>query len=305
MPWSAEPLVTDSLFRTPSPGRPERLPFYRGILELPLDVLLSSWSGEPHLYDPRAGLVTGSEFADYLARTREWLALGDASLRPVSAFSAAGRSVEEVIVELTVGGERQELPVAVVAEQDAEQLLTSVRIYHSLWPLFANHRAATPVVDPGPAVPLPAVVRRNQQARAAEDLASLLDTYEDDAAVQTSSGGLRSFHGREEIRRLFAMPSIPGVKPVVQLCSATDDGHSCAVEYRVVTPLSEPDPDQVGVTVYVLGETGRIATERAYVMGCSSTQPAPNADPAGRDGGGRLARFALVPRDTPALGGDA
>jgi hypothetical protein len=180
--------------------------------------------------------------------------------------------------------------------------LTSIRIYNSLWPLFTNQHAHTPGIDLGPALTLPDVVQRNQRARAAGDLAGLLDTYEDDAVVQTSKGGPRSFPGREEIRRLYAVPSIPGVKPVVELCSATDDGRSCAVEYRVVTHLSEPEPDQFGVTVFTRGGSGRIGTERDYLVCCPSAPSVAICDESLEGGATRPAQLALVPREHPAMG---
>jgi hypothetical protein len=301
VPWSPELLAADGRLTTPGPGIPDPVPFYRGVQELAPLALLASWAGEPHLYDPRVGAVSGAGFADYLRTTREWLALGDATVRQVSLLTTEFRSVEEVVLELTVGGERQQLPVAVVAEHDSEHRLTAVRIYHSLWPLFSNHHAHTPLIEPGPAVVLPDFLQRNHEARAAGDLAAVLESYEDDAVVQTTTGGVHSFHGRDEIRRLFSVPSIPGVKPVVQLCAVTDDGRSCAVEYRVVTHLSEPEPDQFGVTVHTRGRSGRIATERDYLVCCPSAPSGSiSTDPLGA-GATPPARLALVPRENPAL----
>ncbi len=304
MPWYPENVDhgLDSTGR--DTGRPS-VPFYRGILDSTPASLLSSWSTAPRVDDPRVGEVLGrSDFLDYVKATREWLALGDATLGQVSLLSTPTRSVEEVVLELTVGGERQELPVAVVAEWDADHRLTSIRIYHSLWPLFPNHHVHSPVIDAHPEVTLPDAVARNQQARAAADLEAILETYEDDAVVHTSATtGPQRHQGPDELRRLFGTPSIPGMKPQVTICAATDDGHSCAVEYTV-TRFSEPRPDQVGITVYEHGGRPRISAERSYLVSCPAVGGAGDSTHPERPLRGRVVRahLALVPRESAPLG---
>jgi hypothetical protein len=283
----------------------QTVPFYQGILDSTPAALLASWSDEPRVDDPRVGEVVGrSDFLDYVKAAREWLALGDATLRQVSVLHTPTRSVEEVVLELTVGGERQELPVAVVAEWDADHRLTSIRIYHSLWPLFPNHHVHSPVIEAHPNVTLPDAVARNQQARASGDLEAILETYRPDAVVHASTAtGAQVHRGTDELRRLYGAPSIPGMKPQVTICAATDDGHRCAVEYKV-THFSEPKPDQVGITVYEHGGGPTISAERSYLVSCPAGGGVFEAADRSRPLRGRVVRahLALVPRESAPLG---
>ena len=271
MPWFPELLVANHLEPVSSPDSWQTVPFYQGIMDMTPECLLASWAGRPAIEDPRVGPVTEvADFLDYVRTTREWLALADAQAVAVSVLNSAGRSVEQVVLELCVAGERHQLPVAVVAEWDLEHRLTSIRIYHSLWPLFPNHEVHVPSIPAPDQVRLPSVVRENQRAREAEDPDAILATYEPDAVVCVSGngphtlntpqgfGGAGTSTGADELRRLYATPSVPGTKPVVELRTATGDGRRCAVEFQV-TRFSEPQPDQVGLTVFELGATGRIA----------------------------------------------
>ena len=283
----------------------QTMPFYQGILDCTPSSLLASWSTAPRVDDPRVGEVLGrSDFLDYVKATREWLALGDATLRQVSVLHTPIRSVEEVLLELTVGGERQELPVAVVAEWDADHRLTTIRVYHSLWPLFPNHHVHSPVIGAHPDVTLPEAVARNQQARATGDLEAILASYEDDAVVHASTATVPQLHrGADELRRLYGGPSIAGMKPQVTVCTATDDGQRCAVEYKV-THFSEPKPDQVGITVYEHGGGPRILAERSYLVSCPAGGGTFDAADSARPLRGRVVRahLALVPREPAPLG---
>ena len=313
MAWLPEDLLSNEPAPTWAREAGRTVPFYTGILDVPPDTLLASWSAEPRVDDPRAGVVTGAQaFLEYVVGTREWLALGDAAVRQVSLLRTAVRSVEEVVLHLFVGGERQDLPVAVVAEWDAEHRLTSIRIYHSLWPLFPNQPVHSPLIGAHDGLVLPRQVQLNQDARAAADLDALLETYEDDAVVHGAGAGAGDrghngtevYRGREELRRLFSAPTVAGTRPTVRICTATDDGRRCAVEYQV-THFSEPQPDQVGITVYECGASGRIRSERSYLVSrpstvvselVNSTRPLRQA--------ARRSHLELVPRQHAARGPD-
>jgi len=104
MPWFPE-IVRNGLTSTAPDRSWQMVPFYKGIVDLTSEALLASWASEPRVDDPRQGEVRGrSEFVDYVRTTREWLALGDAAVRPVSVLHTATRSVEEVVLDLTVAG---------------------------------------------------------------------------------------------------------------------------------------------------------------------------------------------------------
>ena len=302
MPWFSEKLV-NGYPSASLQSLPPAVPFYQGILDQTPADLLACCAGDLRIHDPRVGDVVGaSDFVDYVTATREWLALGDAILTPGSVLHTAVRSVEEVVLDLTVGGERQELRCAVVAERDAEHRLSDIRIYHSLWPLFTNHHVSTPAIHADPEVQLPAVVRDNLEARAADDADAILETYEDGAVVQTSASGFRIFTRREELRRLDRAATVPGTKPAVTICAATDDGRTCAIEYKV-THFSRPEPDQVGVTLFERGDSGRIRSERSYLVSCGLNADQPRAFERTESLKPAFARSrsALVPRELQGL----
>ena len=147
------------------------IPFYDGVQQLDADALLGSWAGEPDLDDPRHGRVRGADaFREWVAEAKRWLADAQASTRAVDLIVTAPRTVEEVALDLTIEGERRELPVAVVAERTDRELLTAVRIYHSLWPLTGGHEVRAPLLQRDPELTMPDVIGEYQRALANGDL---------------------------------------------------------------------------------------------------------------------------------------
>jgi hypothetical protein len=278
------------------PGR--TLSFYAGILELPVETLLACWAGEPRLEDSRLGSVAGSaDFRDYVRATREWLALSDAVADPVSLVSAPGRCVEEVALQLDVGGDRQEQGAAVVTEWDPGCRLTSMRVYHSTWPLLSRF-VHLPVLPPDEPPTLPAFVADVEQARAAREVDVALEGYEADAEVCSFEGAPQLLRGRDQLRRLYAVPEVAGRTTTTTVCSVTDDGLTCAVEY-LRGHGDTPVPDEAGLTTYVRSPGGRIAAERRYRVAT-----APGALSARRASAARPVPRAVVPppRDRSAAG---
>jgi hypothetical protein len=274
VPWFPDMALSTSLGQSAPQAPVATVPFYQGILDLAPETLLASWADKPALDDPRAGLVLGCpSFLRYVRATREWLALSDATARLLSVLNTAERSVEEVILSLNVGGERQELGVAIAADWSADHRLTHLRVYHDLR-LFPNLPVHIPAISPQLDLVLPAAVDANHTALAAGDIEAILDSYEDNAVVRTFDGAPHVYSGKEELRRLQSLPRVPGARPAVQLCAAVDDGHACAVEYQV-THFAEPLPDRVGIDVYERGPTGKIQAERSYIVSPPSQTVSP------------------------------
>jgi hypothetical protein len=214
MPWSSESVNTHP--ERLSPGFRRHRPFYEGILELDTETLLASWAGTPVLDDPRFGLIRGhSSFLEYVRAVREWLVLSDATIHSVNCIDTPMRSVEEVHLILMIGGERRELPVAIVAEWSFDHLLMSVRIYHSLWPLFPGYTAHIPAsptftaAEPDTATPV--AIAKNRRAWELSEIAKYFDSYEDDASLQTLSGHRRSSPGRMGSKRSIAVRNLRGL----------------------------------------------------------------------------------------------
>jgi hypothetical protein len=272
------------------PGR--TVSFYTGIVELPAETLLACWAGEPQLEDSRLGSVTGSaDFLDYVRATREWLALSDAVADPVSLVTAGARCVEEVELQLEIAGERQDLGAAVVSEWDPECRLTSVRVYHSTWPLPSQF-VHLPVLPPDAPPTLPAFVAALEEARAAREVDAVLEGYEADAEVRSFAGTPQVLRGRDQLRRLYAVPEVAGRTRTTTVCTVTDDGRACAVEYLRGHGDTRV-PDEAGLTTYVRSPGDRIALERRYRV---STSPRAMASSLSRDGGSvRPLPRAVVP----------
>jgi hypothetical protein len=243
------------------PGR--TVSFYAGLVELPAETLLACWAGQPQLEDSRFGSVTGAaDFVDYVRASREWLALSDAVADPVSLVTAGARCVEEVALQLEVAGERQDLGAAVVTEWDPSCRLTSVRVYHSTSPLPGAF-AHLPVLPPDEPPALPGFVAELERARAAREVDAVLEGYEADAEVRSFDGTPALLRGRDQLRRLYAVPEVAGRSTTTTVCTVTDDGRACAVEY-LRGHGDMPAPDEAGLTTYVRGPGGRIAVERRY-----------------------------------------
>ena len=259
----------------------QMVPFYKGLADLPLATLLASWADEPRIDDARFGRVDGADaFRAYVTANRAWLALSDAAPRPLSVVATATRSVEEVVLQLEVGGERQELGVAVVAEWDDEHRLTAVRVHQDAWPR-PNHLVELPGAVPEVPGRLPPVLQDLERGRAAGDLDAVLACYEEDAEVCLLGPVPLLVHGRDELRRLHATPEVAGNASRTATGPVTDDGRTCVVEYWSGR-CGPGRPDEVGVAVYERGPHGRILRERRYRV--AATRSVPALTGAGADG---------------------
>ncbi len=262
MPWFPE-LSTTSTYSQPAAMQVDVVPFYEGILGIPPHGLVASWAVEPHLDDPRGGAVRGrAELVAWAEQTRAWLGEGGATVRPVYLLKTASRTVEEVVLELTVNGERRDLPVATVAERETDGRLTAIRIYHSLWPLIEGHVVRAPLLARVPGLAAPDVVGDYQRALAAGDLEAVLACYEDDAVVREPAGGPYRYTGMDELRHIYGLQFADGAGIPLEHCTITDDGRACALEYNVVRWGHTPMTPQPGIAVYERGDSGKLAYGR-------------------------------------------
>lgn len=244
---------------------PVLVPFYGAIRDLDNEALLACWANEPTLDDPRAGLVSGAEaFTRWVQTTRGWLDSTGASAHSVNLIVTAGRTVEEVSLDLTSDGQDIELPVAIVTDRDAGQRVIAIRVYHSLWSLTGGHEVRSPLLQDDPGLEAADVVGRYQRALAAGDLDGVLDAYEEDATVREPAGAPYVYRGTEALRRIYSLQFADGGGIPLRRCTVTDDGISCAVEYTCEQWGSTSIPPQAGVAVYQRGASGKLAFGRIY-----------------------------------------
>ncbi len=264
MPWFPE-LSSPATLAQHRANMLPAVPFYDGVLRMEPERLLASWAGRPDLDEPRAGRVAGADaFLEWARRTRRWLVDADAAIRPVCLVATPARAVEEVVLELSLDGERRELPVAVVAERNPEGQLTAIRVYHSLWPLIRGHELRPPLLSRDLDLTVPDVVGDYQRALAAGDLEGVLAAFEDDAVVREPAGGPYVYTGKASLRRIYGLMFADGAGIPLELCTITDDGRACALEYNVVRWGAAALAPQAGVAVYERGDSGGLAYARIY-----------------------------------------
>ena len=133
-----------------------------------------------------------------------------------------------------------------------------------MWPLTGGHRERERLLLRDPNIVVPDVVGDYQRALAEGDLEAVLATYEDDAYVREPSGGKYVYHGKEELRKIYAMQFSNGGGIGLEHCTVTDDGVRCAIEYNCVRWGVTDIPPQAGVAVYERGSSGLLAAARIY-----------------------------------------
>jgi hypothetical protein len=265
------------------------VPFYDGVLHMTADELVAWWADSPDLDEPRSGRVAGvARFVGWVQETRRWLTDADAAIRPVYVLATPTRTVEEVAIDLTFDGERRELPVAIVAERDGRGL-TSVRIYHSMWPITGGHEVRGPLLARDARIVIPDAVGEYQRALAAGDLEGILGAYEDDAVAREPAGGPYVFAGKKNLRHIYSLQFADGAGIPLQHCTMTDDGTACALEYFVGSWGHTAIEPQAGVAVYQRGASGKLAFARIYddidppaASDSSASVGATDAAPAGQ-----------------------
>jgi SnoaL-like domain len=248
----------------PRTTEPAHVPFYDGVLHMGADELLACWATDPNLDEPRSGRVAGVDrFVGWAQQTREWLLSADAAIRPVYVLVTPTRTVEEVAIDLTLDGERRELPVAIVGACDGGGL-TALRIYHSMWPLTRGHEVRRPLLSRDPSIVVPDAIGDYQRALAAGDLEGILAAYEDGATAREPAGGQYVFTGKDSLRHIYSLQFADGAGIPLQHCTMTDDGIACALEYHVGRWGHAAIEPQAGVAVYERGTSGKIAFARIY-----------------------------------------
>jgi hypothetical protein len=271
MPWMPENFsspIAEARSHRESESANDAIPYYEGIMANQPEALVRSFAGEPVLDDPRVGYVEGARrLRAFVNGTAEWLGERDAVVENVALTPPPTPTVEEVVLHLLSeeGGERVELPVAIVSDRNPDRTLKAIRVYHSMWPLTGEHAVRPPLLPADPALQLPGgVVSDYQRALAEGDLAGIVATFEPDGYAREPSGGAYLHHGSEALREVYAHLFANGGGILLEHCTLTDDGVRCAIEYNCVRWGEDEVPPQAGVAVYERGSSGFLAAARIY-----------------------------------------
>ena len=234
------------------------------LVEGDLNQLLNLFDGEPSLNDPRLGHIEGArEFERFVEVTRDWLRQRKARVEHLVTTQTDVRAVEECILHLVQDDVLVPLPVAIVGDI-VSGALTSIRIYHSLWPILNAHLVRPPLLADCPRLAMPDVIGNYLDALSKGDLEVILQQFEPNGLAREPSGGKYLYQSLEGLRRFYGMLFANGGGISLEHCSITDNGVCCAVEYNVTRWGCTKLPPQAGVAVYERGPSSLLVAARIY-----------------------------------------
>jgi SnoaL-like domain len=269
----AMPFVPE-LFSAPALARLEEkwqrdelvaVPYFDGLMAGEPDALVESFAAEPELHDPVRGRVKGARaFKAFVNEMTAWIARRNVSVEDVEHVVTERRGFEEVVLHLDAQTGRVALPVAIVADRQADGRIDEVRIYSSSWPLSGRHANRPPLLQPDPELREWDVVAEYQRALAAGALDAIVAAFEPHGYAREPAGGQYVHRGPDGLRSFYQrLFSNDGGIPL-EHCALTDDKRACALEYNVVRWGHTELPPAAGVAVYVRGQSGKLAAVRIY-----------------------------------------
>jgi hypothetical protein len=269
VPWSPELFTAPALARLKDELPQDdfaTVPFFPGVMTGETDALIRSFAHEPEIHHPVRGRIKGERaFAQYVNETNEWLRAGNASIEELDRrIQIKSRGVGEVVVHLRDESGPIDLPMAIVAEREPDNLIREIRMYYSTWPLSRRHAKRLPVMQPDPDLEEPDVVGEYQRALAAGDVDAIVDAFEPGGYAREPAGAQFIHEGAEGVRAFYEWLFSNGGGIELERCSLTDDGRACALEYNVVRWGTAEMWPEAGVAVYVRGDSGKLAAARMY-----------------------------------------
>jgi hypothetical protein len=157
-----------------------------------------------------------------------------------------------------------DLPVAIVADREADGRIDELRIYSSTWPLTGRHANRPPLLQLDPELRESEIVAEYQRALTAGDGDAIVAAFEPDGYAREPAGGQYIHRGPDGLRSFYQLLfSNDGGIPL-EHCALIDDNRACALEYNVVRWGQTELPPEAGVSVYVRGQSGKLAAARIY-----------------------------------------
>jgi hypothetical protein len=227
-----------------------------------LQGLLDLFGDVPRVNDPRLGWVEGEFFAPFVRASHEGLFERQARVEHRATTTTAGGAVEECSLRLVRQGIEVRLTVAIAAP-GSNGILSSVHVYHSMWPLMGAHRPRAPILPVIPGLRLPDVIARYHDHLARGDASGVVAQFDPDGALREPLGDESVHRGSKALRGFFDQRlSQGGIS--AEACAVTDDGSSCALEYNVTVWGKARLPHQAGITVYERALSGLLSAVRIY-----------------------------------------
>jgi hypothetical protein len=267
MPWAPELFSAAALQRLEKKRGREMVTvqYFDGLMTGELNPLLGSFAGEPELHHPVRGRIRGARaFEAYFDEMQAMFAERIASVEDVDRVLVEGHGFEETVVHFEGDDGRAGLPIAVVADKEADGRIDELRMYYSGWPLTGRHANRPPVLQPDPELRPSGVVAEYQAALAAGDVDAIVAAFEPDGYAREPTGGTYVHEGRDGLRAFYEGLFSNGGGIPLEHCAVIDDDRACALEYNVVRWGETELPPEAGVAVYVRGETGKLAAARIY-----------------------------------------
>ena len=268
VPFVPELFSAPALARVEDKWRTDELvavPYFDGLMAGEPDALVGSFAAEPELHDPVRGRVKGTRaFKAFVTEMNGWIARRNVTVENVEHVVSDRRGFEEVVLHLDGETGRVDLPLAIVADREADGRIDELRIYSSTWPLTDRHANRPPLLQPDPELRVSDVVAEYQRALAAGDVDAIVAAFEPNGYAREPAGGQYIHRGRDDLRSFYQLLfSNDGGIPL-ERCALVDDGRACALEYNIVRWGKTELPPEAGVAVYVRGQSGKLAAVRIY-----------------------------------------
>ena len=181
VPFVPELFSAPALARLEDKWRPDELvavPYFDGLMAGEPDALVGLFAAEPELHDPVRGRVKGTRaFKAFVTDLNGWIARRNVTVENVEHVVSERRGFEEVVLHLDGETGRVDLPLAIVADREADGRIDELRIYSSTWPLTGRHANRPPLLQPDPELRESDVVAEYQRALAAVDVEAIVAAF--------------------------------------------------------------------------------------------------------------------------------
>ena len=215
------------------------------------------------MYTPLDGKIIGRDnIKKYILRQKEWLNTKKAKVEVINSIDITNRIIIEFIIYLNKDDKEIELPIVAVLDIE-NYFISSIRIYHSTWPLTGKHIVIKPILEPEDHLDEPDIISLYMEGIKNADKEFVLSLFEDKAYIQEPSGSKFRHYGKAGREKFYSYALDKGGVPLKH-CTATFDGKHFAVEYVFDEWGDNKFEPQAGIAIYEIGESGKIAAVRIY-----------------------------------------